>query len=97
MDPWLESPGQWHNVHLSLITLIYTELNQSLPEGFAATMDENVYLDCKMEQRTPFVQIVATTHGEQRVVTVIEVLSPINKHNAREPSHDSLPTGGRGA
>jgi Protein of unknown function (DUF4058) len=42
-------------------------------------MDENVSADCKMEQRIPFVQIVATTHGEQRVVTVIEVLSPINK------------------
>lgn len=121
MDPWLESPAQWHNVHRSLITLIYTELNQSLPEGFAATMDENVYvltpqnrilpdvavvrtpnfataplnpagavmtltrpvevspLDSQEEQLVPFIQIVATTHGEQRVVTVIEVLSPINK------------------
>ena len=123
MNPWLESPAHWHNVHRSLIALIYTELNRTLPEGFAATMDENVYiltpqnrilpdvavvrtsdsttaplnfgsgggvvtltrpvevapLESDEEQRIPFVQIVATTHGEQRVVTVIEVLSPINK------------------
>jgi Protein of unknown function (DUF4058) len=27
MDPWLESPEHWHNVHQILLTLIASELN----------------------------------------------------------------------
>jgi hypothetical protein len=38
MDPWLESPAHWHNVHRALITFIMGELNHNLPEGFAATI-----------------------------------------------------------
>ena len=120
MDPWLEGPEHWHNVHRILITLIAAELNRTLPEGFAATIDENVYLvspsdrflpdvavlrtnnfstapnlptasgsifvatrpyeivEEQEEVREPFIRVVAT-HGSRPVVTVIEVLSPINK------------------
>ena len=123
MDPWLESPEQWHNVHRILITLITVELNRILPEGFAATIDEQVYLllpedrylpdvavvrtpnfatqttrkvatmpsavatitpsievnvEAVEEIQIPFIKVV-TTHGRRDVVTVIEVLSPINK------------------
>ncbi len=123
MDPWLESPEHWHNVHQILITLIASELNRTLPEGFAATIDENVYLispddrflpdvailrtnnfatapnlptasggllvatapfeiiEEAEEVREPFIKVV-TTQGKRHVVTVIEVLSPINKTGA---------------
>jgi hypothetical protein len=123
MDPWLESPEQWHNVHRILISLITAELNQILPEGFAATIDEQVYLLLPEDRYLPDVAVVRTpnfatfpirqttntsgsvatitpsvevqsreaeeiqipyikvvmTHGRRDVVTVIEVLSPINK------------------
>lgn len=120
MDPWLEGPEHWHNVHQILITLIAGELNRTLPEGFAASIDENVYLvspeerllpdvavlrttnfatapnlplvslggrlatapievfEVQEEVREPFIKVVST-HGKRAVVTVIEVLSPINK------------------
>ena len=123
MDPWLEGPEHWHNVHQILITLIAGELNRTLPEGFAATIDENVYLlspddrflpdvavlrtnhfatapnlpttsggvlvatapfeiiEETEEVREPFVNVIAT-QGKRPVVTVIEVLSPINKTGA---------------
>ncbi|MBB6051602.1 DUF4058 family protein [Armatimonas rosea] len=124
MDPWLESPEHWHNVHQILITLIAAQLNRILPEGFAATIDENIYLlspgdrflpDVAIlrtsnnfatapnlpgasgavltatmpyeiveeadEVREPFVKVIST-NAQRTVVTVIEVLSPINKTGA---------------
>lgn len=123
MDPWLESPEHWHNVHQILITLIASELNRTLPEGFAATIDENVYLlapgdrflpdvavlrtsnsatapnfpmasggvlvatipyeiiEETEEVREPFIKVI-TTNSQRQVVTVIEVLSPVNKTGA---------------
>ena len=120
MDPWLESPDCWHNVHHWMISAIYAELNRTLPEGFAANTEESVYIFLPQdrfvpdvvvrrennfataplreaggvavasrpvevvapvaddEERIPFLQIV-TTHGRERVVAVIEILSLINK------------------
>lgn len=121
MDPWLEAPGRWGSVHHSLISLIYTELNGNLPEGFAAIAAEYVYLltpqdrmvpDVAVTRRSnfasapnrasggvltaanpieifgaltspeeytvPYLQVV-TTSDEQKVVSVIEILSPVNK------------------
>jgi hypothetical protein len=44
MDPYLESPDFWHNVHKHLIVSIYATLNRDLPEGFAAHLEETVYV-----------------------------------------------------
>src|SRR4051794_36688978 len=44
MDPYLEAPSVWRNVHNRLITYISDELNILLPEGYVATSDERVYV-----------------------------------------------------
>jgi hypothetical protein len=122
MDPWLESPEHWHLVHHYLMGLMATELNQQLPDGLAAILEEKIYVLTPQEQMRPDVAVVrknnfvtapafreiggvavaiatnpvnisspalneekipylevVTTHGERRVVTTIEILSPINK------------------
>lgn len=117
MDPYLEAPEHWHNVHHSLIGAIYSHLNAELPGGYAAEIEEKIYIvrpegyypDVAVthfatapnlprqeggavrtaqqplrievpseEVNLPYIEIVTTT-GNERVVTAIEVLSPINK------------------
>jgi hypothetical protein len=78
MDPWLEAPGIWGSVHHSLISHIYAELNRTLPDTFAATVSESIYRMAAEEINVPFVQVVEAREPE-RIVAVVEVLSPINK------------------
>jgi hypothetical protein len=44
MDPYLEAPTFWRTFHQYLVTAITTELNRTLPPGFAATIDERLYI-----------------------------------------------------
>ncbi|WP_394796394.1 DUF4058 family protein [Armatimonas sp.] len=44
MDPYLENPSRWQGVHGLLITFLYGTLNQTLPDGFIAQMEERVYV-----------------------------------------------------
>jgi hypothetical protein len=44
MDPWLEDPAGWGSVHSGLIYAIQAELNQVLPHGFIARIEENVWV-----------------------------------------------------
>ena len=44
MDPYLESPAFWRDLHHNLISAIAWLLNRDLPQGFAATIDERVYV-----------------------------------------------------
>lgn len=44
MDPYLESPQFWRGVHQSLITYLSGALNAQLPPGYAAKIDERVYI-----------------------------------------------------
>ena len=44
MDPYLEHPALWPGVHQGLIYLINEALNASLPPGFAANIDERLYI-----------------------------------------------------
>lgn len=120
MDPYLESPEFFHDVHVLLIAQLAEMLNAGLPDGFAARMEERVYVDSdepydpdvavlrlsgsippskatgtaatvarprtlprriplvSWEERLQHLQIV-TARGRKRVVTAIEVLSPVNK------------------
>lgn len=125
MDPWIESPTHWANMHRHMMTEITLRLNRELTDAFVAVMDENVYLlpasekylpdvtvrrtpsfaaaaphspsvllasrreattaleivEETEEVREPFVKVL-TTHDDRRVVTVIEILSPVNKIGA---------------
>ena len=44
MDPYLEAAEFWHDVHQHLILLLYTSLNAQLPAGFAAHIEQRVYV-----------------------------------------------------
>ncbi len=44
MDPWLEEPGLWPDVHLQLIAVVRELLNQSLGERYFARVEERVYI-----------------------------------------------------
>jgi hypothetical protein len=118
MDPYLESPKRWRNVHERLIPSWSDDLNTALPREYVATIDErlyvvpedrNIYQDVSVirlfetavqrggaavaEVPDPYVHVasllddvpgqafinVVTADSDQRVVTVIELLSPVNK------------------
>jgi Protein of unknown function (DUF4058) len=44
MDPYLESPEFFHDVHILLIAQLTEILNTHLPEGFSARMEERIYV-----------------------------------------------------
>jgi len=113
MDPWLEQPAWWPNVHQRLITYASDALQKLVGDRYFVSIGERVYVEAPehsyypdvsiVEQRggrgvaaavgadIPVVVIVETVeHREvfleisdavsgERVVTVIEVLSPANK------------------
>jgi hypothetical protein len=122
MDPWLES--HWGDIHQAMITYARDALNEHLPAGLRARVEERVYLEVSSERlrrvtpdvrvvefsaepertagplppvrggaavaepilvRIPgdpvtesFIQVVDARSGN-RVLTVIEILSPANK------------------
>lgn len=123
MDPFLESPGEWRDVHEGMIAEMRTVLNAILPPNYRAKIDEHLYVMpvnrsiypdvalLKRPAREPsatkssgkmtstaavadppvrlaiisdedinesYIQILAI-HDPGRVVTTIELLSPINK------------------
>jgi hypothetical protein len=119
MDPYLEHPARWPDLHQSLITYMREVLNERLPRRFRARTGERLYVIASSrsiypdvavlerrstsrigephaqgstavadppivltleptEHREPFLEIVPVS-DESRLVTVIEVLSPVNK------------------
>jgi hypothetical protein len=44
MDPWLEGPPWWGEVHHALIHFAWQELNAILPKGYVANVGERVYV-----------------------------------------------------
>lgn len=123
MDPYLEDPSLWRGLHTSFIVGTMTALNQVLPEGYVADVEERVYLvpphrsvtpDVLVLRETPVfsrnrggaavvadpdpprivrvepeevheysIQVLSIQEGE-RVITVLEVLSPSNKLEGSE-------------
>lgn len=115
MDPYLEDPALWQDVHQGLITYIRDELQPDIRPRYHARIGErlyvvqtgrNIYPDVTVVQRPPrelrdgvamlapdapvrvklppdevrqiYVEIVDLARGDE-VVTMIEVLSPLNK------------------
>ncbi len=74
MDPYLEQPAIWSDLHLTLIIAMRADLNAHLPAGYLATADRHVWIEPKF---TPYLKTVGTQ--DRRVVTVVEMLSPANK------------------
>lgn len=79
MNPYLEQPTSWHDFHEQFIMDCRGQITPQLPEPFIAKLDEHVYqIDLVFEvERENFIEI--RDWETQRLVTVIEVLSPSNK------------------
>ncbi|MCS7065193.1 MAG: DUF4058 family protein [Fimbriimonadales bacterium] len=45
MNPYLEDPTIWGDVHHTLISVIRRQLNRALPKGYIALIEERVYLE----------------------------------------------------
>ena len=45
MDPYLEVPALWSDLHLTLIVAMRAELNASLPDGYLAAADRHVWVE----------------------------------------------------
>ena len=74
MNPYLESPALWPEVHSWLIVELARSLNQSITPKYRAAVEKRVYEESIVER---YLEIREVTTGE--VVTVIEVVSPQNK------------------
>jgi len=63
MDPYLESPAHWPDVHLGLISQIQAQLNQSLRPRYHVRVEERVYVsdesDPGRKAIIPDLQVVA--------------------------------------
>jgi len=44
MDPYLEEPNLWPDVHLSLVIALRAQLNARLPENYVAWADKYVWI-----------------------------------------------------
>jgi hypothetical protein len=45
MNPYLEDPALWGDVHHTLISAIRRQLNRALPKGYVALIEERIYLE----------------------------------------------------
>ncbi len=79
MDPYLEHPALWPDVHHELISGIRERLNRLIRPGYVARVEERTYLpeDDVDDIREARVEIIDA--NTRSIVTVIEVISPSNK------------------
>jgi hypothetical protein len=50
MDPWLERPMVFPDVHLSLVYLLKTTVNASLPRGYTISTSNRVWVDIEVRR-----------------------------------------------
>ncbi len=87
MDPYLEEPSFWVDVHLSLICEFQARLNVELRPNYYARIDERVYFTLREEIHDAFLKVVDRESGD--VATIIEILKPRNKI-PNSPGRDSV-------
>ena len=81
MDPYIEQPELWPDFHNNLASEIQAQLNQHIQPAYFARLTP--YVTYEVPLRLHNVEI--RTVGTQQLVTVIEILSPVNKR----PGHDA--------
>jgi hypothetical protein len=85
MNPYLEQPELWHQVHNRLIVAIADELTPQIAPQYRVSIEERVYtstddiLLAEIADIERFLEVKATQSRE--IVTVIEVISPKNKRS----------------
>jgi hypothetical protein len=78
MDPYLEHPSAWANIHHRLITAIADDLAPQLLPKYQILVEERVYQEAVRQKHLEMREIAIG-----QVVTVIEVLSPVNKRSGQ--------------
>jgi hypothetical protein len=93
MDPYLESPARWPDVHQGLISAMRASLNALLPPGYVASMGErcqvipagrSIYPDVLLRQR-PTVAAVGHSQGRSSAVFAAPDPPPILEELPLEP------------
>ncbi|MBI4616554.1 MAG: DUF4058 family protein [Planctomycetes bacterium] len=80
MDPWLEQPGYWIDVHNSFITYLRDDLNEALGGRYFAQAGERVVIEDRDELRRgvfPDLTLVRMRSGEEAGVAVAERATPV--------------------
>ncbi|MBI5650143.1 MAG: DUF4058 family protein [Chloroflexi bacterium] len=81
MEPYLEDPLLWHQVHFGLIHAIRTALVPMVAPRYYVSVEERTFMLTDLpvidRVRERFLEIRATDNHE--LITVIEILSPSNK------------------
>ena len=60
MDPWLERPGVFPDLHTRFLTTLSAELNRQLPPPFFAAISTRVYMEESERRVEPDVDILAS-------------------------------------
>src|SRR5437763_15475627 len=82
MDPYLEEPGLWPDVHHRLISFAALSLTQQLRPKYYARIEERTYISdekdlIEAEIHEPALKVIE--RASRTVFAVIEILSPTNK------------------
>jgi hypothetical protein len=100
MDPYLESPSLWPDVHNSLINIFREQISPLLPPRYVAELETQLVIDDRINDpisAVPDVTITETKPAPTRItsiyvkriegdelVTIIELLSPNNKRHGKD-------------
>lgn len=60
MDPWLENPSRWQNVHDRLITYFADVLNGIMPTNYVAIIQERLVIERPRKENWPDIGVVKT-------------------------------------
>jgi hypothetical protein len=83
MDPYLEHPALWPDVHNGLIAALRDELSPAVRPHYYVALEERTYLEeppelpMALPVRETYLEVRGVADGD--VVTVVELLSPANK------------------
>jgi hypothetical protein len=92
MDPYIEDPEVWSDFHGGLPGEVSAKLNQVLQLRYVARLAPCMTYEIVEEMKFPlrlFTVEVRET-GTLRLVTAIEILSPVNKRPSHEAYHEYL-------
>ncbi len=81
MNPYLESPELWTEVHHRLISAIAAAIESTLPPNYRVAIEKRIYNQISKDRpeqiKESYLKIENMATGE--VITAIEILSPTNK------------------
>src|SRR5712691_5875966 len=86
MDPYIEAPDIWSDFHGDVAAEMRAELNRVLQPRYVARLTPHVTYEMDVPLRLYTVEVRET--DTMRLVTAIEILSPVNKRPSHEAYHD---------